>query len=240
MTLKSKYLISCLCFTFVTLTACCQRDTGSKKDTVQNVQNQQTLPTDYQNQITELHKEIASLTQTVASTKESFYNSRIYLWTFIITALGLIIVIVGFFGYKSISDKIGEIRSENDSSRNRNESALKEIKNDLIQRITELKNDMRDFKTEQNRIFEKFEKDANDKIKQGLDTELSKAIEKVMKGSFEDKLNDLTEQVNSLSQSLNILTKTKDAAPMGSTEENVPTAPITIEPKTNAFDDEQH
>lgn len=194
-----------------------------------------------QTQIADLNKQIISLTQTVASTKESFYNSNIYLWTFIITALGLIIVIAGYFGYRSISDKIAEIKIENEGSTEKSETAVKEIKSDLIQRIIELKGDIKDFKEDQQRKFEKFEKEANDKIDKGLDLALQKAIEKVMKGSYAKVIDDLNAQVAELRIKVDNLTP---ANPAGQTQKPTPeenkfdnTGTAEVKPTNNAFDE---
>ena len=128
--------------------------------------------------------------------------------------------------------------NENERATSKSEASIKEIKDDLLQRITEIKSDVRDFKAEQTKLFDKFETAANDKIKQGLDTELSKAIDKVMKGSFENVLNEITEQLTDLTKRVDNLPKnTENKQP--ASEEVVPVAPLSIEPKTNAFDDEQ-
>lgn len=199
----------------------------------------------YQSQITELNKQIISLTQTVASTKESFYNSNIYLWTFIITALGLIIVVVGIFGYKSISDKISELKSDTEKSVLRNESTVKEIKEDLVQRIVDIKSDIKEFKADQVKVFEKFDKDAIERIDKGLDSSLQKAIEKIMKESFRQELNDLSEQVADLSTKYeNLISKqqvpiVEEPKPEGNNFEGEVKEKTETKSNNNAFD-EQH
>lgn len=152
----------------------------------------------YKNQIDDLNRQVIDLTRTVADTKQAFYDSKLNLWNFILTGLGILIGVLGFFGYKSISGKINDLKSENEKSISKSEDNIKEIKSDLIQRITEIKADIREFKTEQTRIFEKFEKGANDKMDKGLGSALQEAIEKIMKDSFIDEMNGINEQVSEL------------------------------------------
>ena len=66
-------------------------------------------------------------------------------------------LIAGYFGYKSISDKILEIKSDWENAISKSEDAVKDIKTDLVQRIIEVKDDIRDFKKDQRLVFEKFE-----------------------------------------------------------------------------------
>lgn len=197
----------------------------------------------YETQISELNKQITSLTMTVASTKESFYNSNIYLWTFIITALGLVIVFVGIFGYKSISDKIVELKEVNEKSASNSGEALRDMKVDLLQRISEIKSDFKDFKAEQTKGYEKFEKDSKERIEKGLGTSLQNAIEKIMKESFIQDLTDLSEQVATLTTRLdNNLSKQEfpiREIPL-SKENNIDVELSTTQvnkPNNNAFDE---
>jgi hypothetical protein len=195
----------------------------------------------YQDQITDLNKQISQLSQTIADTKQTFYDSKLNLWNFILTGFGLLIVIAGYFGYKSISDKISEIKTENEKATSKSEEAVKEIKSDLIQRITELKSDTKEFKTEQRQVFEKFEKEANAKIDKGLDLALQNAIEKIMKESFTSELNDLSEQVSELRNRLENTNSSnnKVVEEKGKSEENKfdEAEQDSTNAKNNAFDD---
>jgi len=195
----------------------------------------------YQEQIKELNSQILILTSTVASTKESFYNSSIYLWTFIITALGLIIVVVGIFGYKSISDKIAELKTTNDISISKSEVFVKEIKDDLIQRISDIKSDIKEFKNDQIRLFEKFEKESKDKIEKGLSLDLQNAIDKIMKESFSSDLSELSEQVADLTTKFDNLSSKEEYTKTPVQNENKfngeTSETAVIKPTNNAFDE---
>jgi hypothetical protein len=196
----------------------------------------------YDDKIEELNSRVITLTSTVASTKESFYNSSIYLWTFILSAIGLIIVIVGFFGYKSISGKMSELKTTNDNSVTKSEENMKEIKSDLIQRITDNKSDIKDFKADQTKLFEKFEKESKEKIEKGLALDLQNAIDKIMKESFSSELKDLSEQVAALTTRLeNISSKEEtDTTPLQKENKfNGEKIQSTgIKPTNNAFDEQ--
>lgn len=149
-------------------------------------------------QINDLNKQIVELSKTVADTKQSFYDSKLNLWNFILTGLGILIAVIGYFGYKSISGKINDLKGDNDRAILKGEDSIKDIKNDLLQRITEVKNDFRDFKTEHLRLFDKFEKEANDKMDKGLGSALQQAIDKIMKDSFVKEMEGISEQVSEL------------------------------------------
>lgn len=194
---------------------------------------------DYEEQIKQFNKEITELSKTIADTKQTFYDSKLNFWNYILTAIALVFVIVAYIGLKSIAEKIKDLKDENEKGIQKSEGSIRDIKTDLLQRISDIKNDVRDFKTDQVRLFEKFEKEGNEKIKKGLDTELAKAIDTIMKGSFESVLNDITEQINDLTRRLDGLSKGKDTSVSLSGEEKAPILPMSIEPKTNAFDDEQ-
>lgn len=152
--------------------------------------------------ILELQTEIVDLTKTVADTKESFYNSRIYLWAFLIAAFALLMVVVGYFGVQSLRNKLVEIRADVENSKNGSIATIAEIKNDLNKRIDELKVDFKDFKQDQKGNLEKFETTASEKIERGLDLALQDAINKIMKGSYGAVVEDLQEQIANLTISL--------------------------------------
>lgn len=193
----------------------------------------------YQSQIIEQNKQIASLTQTVASTKESFYNTNIYLWTFIITAIGFIVAIFGSFGYRNISQKLKDLKSENEKLISKTEENIKDNKTDLIQRLTEIKSDVKEFKETQIKHFEKFEKEANDKMDKGLGSALQEAIDKIMKDSFVEEMNGISEQVSELKNQVENLSS--KSAEQAVTPNNINGLAIeekeTTKPNKNAFDE---
>lgn len=203
----------------------------------ENPKNQK-VDEDYNVQIEELNKQIVDLTKTIADTKQAFYDTKLNLWNFILTGLGILIAVIGFFGYKSISGKISDLKVENEKSISKSEENIKEIKSDLIQRITEIKVDIRDFKAEQTRKFEIFEKEANDKIDKGLSSALQEAIDKIMKDSFIDEMNGINDQVSELRNQLeNIISKNE--IKVNETVDNIDdTQPTGItKPTKNAFDE---
>lgn len=247
--MKKKIISTLLCITFLFGGIYAQVNSKStvkvdtvKKTTTAKVETILKPEINYQEQITDLNKQISQLSQTIADTKQTFYDSKLNLWNFILTGFGLLIVIAGYFGYKSISDKISEIKLENDKATSKSEEAVKEIKSDLIQRITELKSDNKDFKTEQRQTFEKFEKEANAKIDKGLDLALQNAIEKIMKESFSSELNELSEQVSELRTKLENINSSNNnvAEEIGIKEENKfdGAEQDNTNAKNNAFDDE--
>lgn len=197
---------------------------------------------DYQSQIVELNKQIITLTQTVASTKESFYNSNIYLWSFIITALGLIVAIAGYLGYRSISNSIDIIKGDNEKAINKGEATVIEIKNDLIQRIGEVKTDIKEYKSDIQKGYEKFEKESNLKIEKGLALQLQNAIDKIMKESFSKELKDLSEQLSDLTKKFENLTSKQETPNKVEVEVNKFDTETIITPspntKNNAFDEQ--
>ena len=246
--MKHKIILTLLCITFSTGAIFAQvvSKPQIKVDTIQKASTakvEQVFKPDpnYQNQITDLNKQISQLSQTIADTKQTFYDSKLNLWNFLLTGFALLIVIAGYFGYKSISDKIGEIKIENEKAMTKSEEAVKDIKSDLIQRITELKSDNKEFKIEQRQTFEKFEKNANEKIEKGLDLALQNAIEKIMKESFASDLSNLSEQVSELRNKLeNIyLPQNNPSAEKGKVEENKfdGVEQQNTNAKNNAFDD---
>jgi len=194
----------------------------------------------YQSQIIEQNKQIASLTQTVASTKESFYNTNIYLWTFIITTIGFIVAIFGSLGYRNISQKLKDLKFENEKLIAKTEVNIRDNKTDLIQRLTEIKSDIKEFKETQSKHFEKFEKDANDKMDKGLGSALQEAIEKIMKESFVGEMNGISEQVSDLKNQFENLSS-KSSEQQNLIPENNDGLPLkekgTIKPNKNAFDE---
>lgn len=192
-----------LCILFFQMAIYSQKNVDPPKKQIHKEQTPTVIQTknvdpNYQDQISNLNKQVTELSQTVGDTKQAFYDSKLNLWNFILTGFGLLIVIAGYFGYKSISDKITEMKTDNEKSLTRSEDAVKEIKTDLVQRIGELKADMRDFKLEQNKLFEKFEVESNNRIDQGLALSLQSAIDKIMKESFIDEIKDISEQVSDL------------------------------------------
>lgn len=191
-------------------------------------------------QINELNKQINDHSKNLADTKQAFYDSKLNLWNFILTGLGILIAVIGFFGYKSISGRINDLKIDSDRSITRSEDNIKEIKNDLLQRIIEIKDDTRDFKAEQIRLFDKFEKEANDKMDKGLGSALQEAIEKIMNESFIGEMNGISEQVSDLknqfenfssksNEQQNVIPENNDGL---SLEEKT-----TIKPNKNAFDE---
>lgn len=193
-----------------------------------------------QSEITELKNQIAELSKNIADNKQTFYDSRLNLWNFILTAFGLVIVIAGYFGYRSIADKINELKQENQRSLDKSDESVKETKNDLVQRISENKADIKDFKSEQQKVFEKFEKEANERITKGLDLALQQAIEQVVKGSYGKVIEDLTDQVADLRKMLDDLKSLNPstALPTGEQQDQQSSAPQipSVKPTDNAFD----
>lgn len=193
----------------------------------------------YQSQIIDQNKQIASLTQTVASTKESFYNTNIYLWTFIITAIGFIVAIFGFLGYRNITQKLNDLKLDNEKLISKTEENIKDNKADLIQRLTEIISDIKEFKETQIKHFEKFEKEANDKMDKGLGSALQEAIEKIMKDSFVVDMNGISEQVSELKNQVeNLSSKSIDqtAIPVNNIGSAIEEKETT-KPNKNAFDE---
>lgn len=200
--IRNLIFILAIAFIFNNLYPQSKSDTKVKNETpslvlVENTKSQK-IEANYKAQIDDLNKQVIDLTKTVADTKQAFYDSKLNLWNFILTGLGILIAVIGFFGYKSISGKINDLKTENEKSITKSEENIREIKSDLIQRITEIKTDIREFKADQTRIFEKFEKEANEKIDKGLGSALQDAIDKIMKESFIDEMNGINDQVSEL------------------------------------------
>lgn len=221
-----------------------KEENNPKKETVEkNLSEKVKIVNDQENlksQINELNKQINELSKNLADTKQAFYDSKLNLWNFILTGLGILIAVIGFFGYKSISGRINDLKSDNDRSITKSEENIKDIKNDLLQRIIEIKDDIRDFKAEQIRLFDKFEKEANEKMDKGLGSALQEAIEKIMKESFIGEMNGISEQVSDLKNQFenfssksnehqNVVPENNDGL---SLEEKT-----TIKPNKNAFDE---
>ncbi|PXY40787.1 hypothetical protein DMB65_11190 [Flavobacterium cheongpyeongense] len=206
---------------------------------IENPKNEK-VEVNYKTQIDDLNKQIIDLTKTVADTKQAFYDSKLNLWNFILTGLGILIAVIGFFGYKSISGKINDLKSENEKSISKSEDNIKEIKSDLIQRITEIKTDIREFKAEQVRIFEKFEKEANDKMDKGLGSALQDAIDKIMKDSFIDEMNGINDQVSELKNQFENFTsksEVKENETVDSSVNSITKSTGVTKPTKNAFDE---
>ncbi|HEX8278185.1 MAG TPA: hypothetical protein VF540_05795 [Segetibacter sp.] len=213
-------------------------DTSLKQNVEQT--NDKSKSSDPQLEIAELRKEIAELSKNIADNKQTFYDSKLNLWNFILTAFGLVIVIAGYFGYRSIADKITEVKAENQRSSDKSEEGVREIKADLIQRIIENKTDIKDFKSDQQKAFEKFENEANERISKGLDLALQQAIEQIMKGSYSKVIDDLNEQVADLRNNVEALKSNNSAAETGTADKQDIKSHSTIQPSTksseNAFD----
>lgn len=192
-------------------------------------------------QLHELNKQIVENSKNIADTKQAFYDSKLNLWNFILTGLGILIATIGFFGYKSISGRINDLKSDSERSMFKSEENIKEIKNDLLQRITEIKDDIRDFKSEQIRLFNKFEKESNDKMDNGLGSALQQAIDKIMKDSFVKEMEGISEQVSELkNQFENFSSNTIDENISNSenSDDTIGENKKIAKPIKNAFDDD--
>lgn len=199
-TFKYALLFLCLLLELNQLNA--QRKPTIKRDTVYIERNAPVNQADYETKINELQREIADLSKTIGDTKQSFYDSKLNAWNFIVTAIGLVLLVFAYLGFRNISDLRQEINK-----------------------------DSRDFRAEQNGRFENFVKESDHKIQKGLDNELRQAIKKVMKGTFEEKINDIADQVAKLAERLDKI------VPQSAAEQTTPTAPNTIEPEKNLFDE---
>jgi uncharacterized membrane-anchored protein YhcB (DUF1043 family) len=156
-------------------------------------------------QMLELKKQIAELTQKVGDNKQASYDSFLNSLNFYMAAFGLIILIGGIWGFRDISKKVTESKGE-----------IATLKGDLIQRVVDIKTDnttildrsekyigerivaldnrITEFKNEQREGFERFAKEANNKIADGLSSDYQSAVQKIAEGSFLPQLNQLSEQ----------------------------------------------
>ncbi len=196
------------------------------------------LENKYNDRINELNKQVTELSNNLADTKEKYYDKQLSLLNYIVGITGLVLILLAIFGYKNISDRVNEQKTESISSMEKEEKSRKEIKTDLIKAIDDLKNDFRDFRQEQKEKFEEFKNSSDEKIDKGLNDNIQLVIQNVMKSEFEKTLNDLTEMVASIETRLSSI----EAIENLSTESNISTlnssnAPILIEPEKNAFDD---
>lgn len=190
-----------------------------------------------QQRILELKREVVDLTQIIADTKESFYNTRIYLWGFIIGAITLLIVLVGFVGVQSIRHILTEIKGDVESSKTNSNTSIKEIKEDLLKRVDDLKTDLRDFKLEQQRQFDKFEALSSEKIDKGLESAFQDAVNKIMKGTYGQVVDELQEQIAAIKITIDELKSNQSYVPRSSSVETGRSEPVVaMKPSNNAFD----
>lgn len=164
---------------------------------------------EYDKKLLNMNMQLLELQKNVADTKNSFYDSRIALHSFLITVIALIFIYLGFMGYKNVYGKV------------------EENKTDLVKRIDDLKDDYRDFK-----------KDANSQIEKGLDSEFSKAVQNIMKGSFGKNIDDMINRIEALEKNIIVNKNTDSSGSDGKSAESISSAPTTIQPESNAFDDE--
>lgn len=159
----------------------------------QNIEIQELIKTQvekdrkYDSLINEQNKQITALTQTIASAKESYYNSSISNSSYVLAAIGLVILIAGGLGLNNIS------------------SRLKENKQETEARSSELKADFRDFKADVNNAITKFEVDAQSTINRSLDNSYKKAVDNIVKGTYGQSIESMEEQIADLTNKVNEL-----------------------------------
>ena len=193
-----------------------------------------------QKTVLEIKNELADANFNMANSKQALYDSQLNTLNLIFTTIGILIAILGFFGYRNISGRLSDIKNQIDKEIESLEKRREELKTDINKRVDEIKTELRDFKKEQKEEYNKFESSANERIKEGLDLQLEKAIDRIMKGSLGVQINSLNEQVAELYSTLEQLKS--DNLKFGSTDvetnnENN-TGTVTGTKHQNAFEDE--
>lgn len=193
-----------------------------------------------QKTILEIKNELADANFNMANSKQAIYDSQLNKLNLIFTAIGIIIAILGIFGYRSISGRLSDIKNQVDKEIESLEKRREELKQDINKRVDEIKIELRDFKKEQKEEYSKFESSANERIKEGLDLQLERAIDRIMKGSLGIQINSLNEQVAELFNTIEQLKSDnlKFGSTAADTNNDINSGTVTGTKHTNAFEDE--
>jgi hypothetical protein len=193
-----------------------------------------------QKTVLEIKNELADANFNMANSKQALYDSQLNKLNLIFTAIGIIIAVLGFLGYRSISGRLNDIKTQVDKEIESLEKRREELKQDINKRVDDIKLELREFKKEQKEEYNKFERSANERIKDGLDLQLENAIDKIMKGSLGVQINSLNEQVAELFTSIEQLKS--DNAKFGSTDvesnNDISSGTVTGTKHQNAFENE--
>lgn len=188
----------------------------------------------------EMRRQIADIKSTVADTKESFYNTSIYLWSFIVGAFGVILVIVGFIGFRSVGTRVDEIRDNALNNQNNTQQLIRDIKSELDKKLDDLKGEFTEYKKEFTHRADRFEDQANSRIEKGLTSDMQLAVKSVMEGSFGKEIKTMSEQLGDLQTQVNGLESLRPLAEDLPINTNAPATPgknaANINPSNNAFD----
>jgi len=187
-----------------------------------------------------MQQQIADLKSTVNATKESFYNTSIYLWTFIVGAFGIILVIGGVVGLRNVGTRVDEIRANVTTSERNNQRSLRNIRTDLDKKLDDLKTDHKEYKKEFTNRIDRFEDQTNSRIEKGLTSDMQLAVKSVMEGSFGKEVKSMSEQLGDLQTKVDRLESRLPVAENLAAPVNSPAAlgenETTINSPSNLFD----
>lgn len=193
-----------------------------------------------QKTVLELKNELANANFNMANSKKEIYDSQINTLNFIFTVIGILIAILGVIGYRSITGRISDIKNEIEKDVNSTDKRVSEIKTDINEKVSDIKAELKEFKKEQKEDYAKFEKSANEKIKEGLALQLQEAIDRIMKDSLGKQIDNLNEQVADL---FSTIEQMKTDSRQNDSTEGLPNEinenSVTGTKHTNAFEDEK-
>lgn len=195
-------------------------NTNINQQNQQSVEEKKDSEAKLNEQIIELKKQLAELTQKIGDNKQASYDSFLNSLNVYMAVFGIIILMGGIWGFIDISKKVNESKTENATLCKENKGEITILKTDLLQRVIEIKTDnttildrsekhvgerilalekrITEFKKEQKESFERFEKEANKKMDEGLNSDYQSAIQKIAESSFVPQINELSEQVAEL------------------------------------------
>ncbi|MDD3480432.1 MAG: hypothetical protein PHI42_08640 [Paludibacteraceae bacterium] len=193
-----------------------------------------------QKTVLELKNELANANFNMANSKKEIYDSQINSLNLIFTVIGILIAILGVIGYRSISGRISDIKNEIEKDIEKLDKRASEIKTDINQKVNDIKSELKDFKKEQKEDYAKFEKSANEKIKEGLALQLQEAIDRIMKDSLGKQINNLNEQVADIFSTIEqIKTDNRQFDQSEEFPNDLNGDTVTGSKHTNAFEDEK-
>jgi hypothetical protein len=189
-------LLFCLALTSMqsrqsTHTAKLVRDTVFVKDS-----------TAFQRQSLATQQQLVALEKTVADTKESFYNSRLYLWSIIIGLVGCLIIVGGIFGFRGFNARMDEFRQNSREQQNDTQQALNRMQDRLTEQLQEVKHDFEEHWRDLTDRADRFEDKAEKQIEKGLTSDMKSTIQLIMHSTFGMDIKKIDERLITLEDKL--------------------------------------
>lgn len=123
------------------------------------VEDQRANEIKYNEQIVELKRQIAELNLKVGDNKQVFYDSLYNAWNLILAIIGIIFIFIAFSGKRNLSEKITELKNDLKNATDNNGNAISEIKTDLNRCVSEIKTDLNQRISESNEKIRDFKDD---------------------------------------------------------------------------------